>query len=164
MAEYDANPDGYLDSKELERCPALKSSLKAFDRNGDGRLSQQEIADRLTAYRSSVIGRINCSCQVLWKRKPLAGARVTFTPEAFLGPSFVSASGVTDEHGQVVLQSEGATEPGLACGLYRITVSKKDATGRETIPARYNEHTILGREVAPAMRQGLTLHLTPADS
>src|SRR5438876_481057 len=35
LAEYDTNKDGFLDAKELERCPALKSSLKAIDKNRD---------------------------------------------------------------------------------------------------------------------------------
>ncbi|HZU35232.1 MAG TPA: hypothetical protein VFA18_04970 [Gemmataceae bacterium] len=164
LADYDTNKDGFLDSRELERCPALKDSLKTLDRDRDGRLSTQEIADRLAAYQRSAIGRVNCSCQVRWEHGPLVGALVTFVPEAFLGPSFKPASGVSDEHGRVVLKMDGEEQPGLACGFYRITVSKKDASGRETIPARYNERTILGREVGPAMRRGLTLHLTQAGS
>lgn len=160
LEDYDTNKDGFLDSHELERCPALKDSLKTLDRDGDGRLSAREIADRLATYQSSAIGRVNCSCQVRWERGPLAGALVTFVPEAFLGSSFKPAAGVSDDHGRVVLKTEGEDQPGLACGFYRITVSKKDASGRETLPARYNEHTILGREVAPAMRRGLTLHLS----
>src|SRR5438445_13166155 len=49
LAEYDANRDGYLDAKELERCPALKDALKAVDKNGDKRISAEEIAERLSA-------------------------------------------------------------------------------------------------------------------
>src|SRR5262245_9454796 len=33
LAEYDANKDGALDAKELEKCPGLKSILKTIDTN-----------------------------------------------------------------------------------------------------------------------------------
>ena len=37
--------------------------------------------------------------------------------------------------------------PGIYVGLYRVRISKK-VDGKETIPARYNTKTELGREVA----------------
>jgi hypothetical protein len=149
LAQYDRNGDGYLDAPELERCPALKSCLKALDTNGDGRLSAEEIAERVLLYQKSRIGLQAFACQVTLDGRPLAGATVTFIPEPFLGPALKPATGVSDERGLARLQESGADLPGVPCGLFRVEVSKKDAGGRETVPARYNTQSVLGQEVAP---------------
>jgi hypothetical protein len=160
LAEYDANKDGFLDAKELERCPALKRALKAFDKNGDGRLSADEIAERLARYQQSKVGLMPVTCQVSLDGRALEGATVTFEPEKFLGPSFKPASGVSDKDGSVELKVEGGQGPGVPCGLYRVVVSKKNASGRESVPDRYNAKTTLGEEVAPDLRGGIALLLT----
>jgi hypothetical protein len=149
LAAYDANGDGVLDEQELERCPALKSCLPAADTDGDGRLSAREIAARVAAYQDSKIGLEAFTCRLTLDGRPLDGATVTFVPESFLGPDVKKASGVSDSQGWVRLQTEGADLPGVACGLYRVEVSKKAAGGQETVPARYNAQTVLGVEVAP---------------
>jgi hypothetical protein len=149
LAEYDRNGDGLLDAAELDRCPALKSCLKDLDKNGDGRLSADEIAERLQAYQQSQVGLQAFACQVTLDGRPLAGATITFVPEPFLGPALRPASGVSDSRGLARLQESGAELPGVPCGLFRVEVSKKDAGGRELVPARYNTQSVLGQEVAP---------------
>jgi hypothetical protein len=149
LAEYDRNHDNYLDAEELERCPALKHCLKAADKDRDGRLSRQEIADHIATYYQTATARIVISCQVRLNGKPLPGARVTYVPEKFLGPDIKPASGVSDRTGRLDLQTEGSETPGMHCGLFRVQISKKDASGRELLPKRYNTATTLGREVAP---------------
>jgi hypothetical protein len=160
MAEYDTNGDGFLDEQELARCPALKSCLKELDRDKDGRLTAREIADRLTLYRDSRIGLMSATCHVTLDGRPLIGGSVTLTPERFLGPDIKPATGVTDGNGRALLQATGQSLPGVHCGLYRVTVSKKNAAGRELLPARYNDATVLGQEVAPGMRGSIQLRLT----
>jgi hypothetical protein len=149
LAAYDANGDGVLDEAELEKCPALKSCLTILDTDGDGRLSADEIAARVAAYQESKIGLAAFACQVTLDGRPLEGATVTLVPETFLGPGLKKASGVSDAQGWVRMQTEGAVVPGVACGLYRVEASKKDADGEEAIPASYNTQTVLGVEVAP---------------
>jgi hypothetical protein len=39
--------------------------------------------------------------------------------------------------------------------MYRVEVSKKDPSGRETIPPRYNQKTVLGVEVGPEGQTGV---------
>src|SRR4051812_32658753 len=56
MAEYDTNKDGKLDAGELERCPALKSIVAVADKNKDGCLSADEIAERIRKYDGSGVG------------------------------------------------------------------------------------------------------------
>jgi hypothetical protein len=160
LAEYDRNGDGFLEPKELERSPALKSCWKAWDTDGDGRLSAQEIADRLAVYQASHLAVITVRCKVTLDEQPLVGATVTFTPEAFLGPAIQPASGITDANGFARLERPGKKLPGMNCGLYRIEVSKRDADGKETVPASYNTRTALGQEIGPDWRGTVTLALT----
>jgi hypothetical protein len=148
LAEYDANQDGALDAKELERCPALRSALKRIDKNNDGRLTADEIADRLTFLRQEGM-LTGISVEVTLDGRPLSGATVTLVPEKFMGPSSKPASAVTDEIGAGVLKGEGPSEEAVPLGYYRVEVSKKNAQGQEMIPARYNTNTVLGQEIAP---------------
>jgi EF hand len=153
LAEYDKNGDGFLDAGELERCPALKQSFKALDQDGDGRLSAREIADRVQSYLDSRVALTAVTCRVLLNNRPLEGVTVTFEPEKFMGPGVKPASGVTDSTGAARLQAEGEGFPGAHFGFYRVRISKKDGAGQETIPARYNTQTILGREIGPGKKK-----------
>src|SRR5262249_21344908 len=47
MAQYDTNKDGFLDDEELKRCPALRGAVSKIDKNGDGKLTKEEIVQRL---------------------------------------------------------------------------------------------------------------------
>jgi hypothetical protein len=147
LTEFDTNHDGYLDAKELERCPALKASLVSMDQDGDHRLSAEEIAARIRIYQESQVALKRTTRKVLLDGHPLQGATVTFVPEKFMSSSIKSASGVSDQSGEVTLTAEGERLPGVQPGFYRVQVSKKNASGVETIPARYNQDTILGTEV-----------------
>jgi hypothetical protein len=102
------------------------------------------------------------TCKLTLDGRPLEGATETFVPEKFMGPAVKPASGVSDARGTASLRTAGAEVPGVACGLFRIEVSKQNAAGQETLPARYNTRTVLGLEVAPdAPEQGvLKLRLT----
>src|SRR5262249_18714977 len=147
LAEYDTNKDGALDAKELEACPALLSALKKIDKNNDGRLTADEIADRLTYFQQPGMQQ-DVSVEVTLDGQPLAGATVTLVPEKFMGPSTRPASAVTDEAGTGTFRIEGSGDP-VAPGYYRVQVSK-NVGGRETVPAKYNAQTVLGQEVVPA--------------
>lgn len=160
VAEYDRNKDGSLDAAELERCPSLKASLKALDTTKDGRLGEQEIAQRVTAYVTSRVGLMAVACQVTLDGAPLSGATVEFVPEKFLGAAVKPASGVSDGRGSVPLRVEGQDLPGVHCGFYRVQISKKNAAGKETLPERYNAKTLLGQEVGPDLEYGLRFDLT----
>jgi hypothetical protein len=159
LAEYDTNKDGFLDARELDRCPALKGALSRIDKNKDGKLSADEIAERLADLQASKVGLVAVPCSVQLNEMPLAGATVTFIPEKFMGAAAKPATGVSDAQGVVQLQVEGQPVPGVHPGYYRIEVSKKNDGGQETLPARYNSATTLGHEVAPPVRINPTVAL-----
>ena len=159
LAQYDANKDGFLDKEELKKCPALASCVKALDKDKDGRLSRGEIAERIKSYEANRVGLTALTVKVTLDRKPLAGATVTLTPEKFLGDALKPATGTTNTGGIVNVATAGTEVPGVASGMFRVEVSKKDGTGRETLPNRYNQATILGVEVGPDSQGVLRLAL-----
>ncbi len=160
VADYDANGDGLLDAKELEKSPALRRALKSVDKNNDQRLSASEIAERIRLFQGTRIGLMTVRGQATLDGAPLAGATVRLVPEKFLGPSFKPSAGLTDAHGYADFRAEGTELPGVAPGFYRVEVSKKDAAGQELVPARFNSQTVVGQEVSPDARGGLTFRLT----
>lgn len=159
MAEYDKNNDGKLDSAELEKCPALYKSLAQLDRNGDSALDAEEIAERMREYQRSNIGVTSSLPRFVRNGRPLSGATVTLVPEPFMAGSISLAKGVTSEDGRLRAQAEDVAIPGVRCGFYRVQVSLKDASGQETLPAKYNSATTLGQEFAPVQRGTILFEL-----
>jgi hypothetical protein len=143
---YDANQDGLLDAKELERAPGLKAAMQHVDTNRDGKISAAEISARIGAWIDSRLGRMGVSCVVTHNGRPLVEATVKFLPEQFLGGQLQAAEGTTDARGvtRLTTSAEGPSARGVGPGFYRVEITK---TG-ETIPPRYNAETQLGQEVA----------------
>ena len=147
MELYDANHDGQLDSAELDKAPGLKAALKQVDKNGDGKISADEINARINDWKESKLGRMSISCRVLHGGMPLAGAKVVFEPESFLGDQLKSGSGTTDANGTVSIAMDPSVAgdlPGMSPGFYRVRITKDG----EKIPATYNTETTLGQEIA----------------
>jgi len=162
IEQYDTNGDGTIGGAELKKAGSLKAALKTLDTSGDGKLSAEEVTARVQAWKDSKIGRMPLSCTVKRKGIPLSDATVTFVPEKFLGEEVNVATGTTNKYGMAVLTIGGDGPQGVACGLYRVEISKQ-VGGKEIIPAIYNTETILGQEVAMGavgMREGLIFNLT----
>ena len=149
LAEYDANQDGFLDAQELEASPGLKSCLARYDTDKDGRLSRAELETSLAAFDQAQVGLLDTPFTVTLDGRPLEGAGVVFEPEPFLADVIKPARGTTDAGGVARMKTEGAPLPGCNLGIYRVRISKPDAGGRETLPARYNARTQLGIELGP---------------
>jgi hypothetical protein len=143
---YDTDNDKYLDAKELEKVPGLKSAMQQVDTDKDGKLSSAEIAARIQSWADSKLGRMGVSCVITRYGKPLTGATVKFVPEKFLGGDLKTAEGITDTHGvaRLATSGSGGSVRGVCPGFYRVEVTKNG----ETIPAKYNTETQLGQEVA----------------
>ena len=153
MELYDTNKDGYVAGDELAKAPGLNAALKTLDTDGDGKVSETEVADRVRAWINMSIGLMTFSCDVLLDGRPLEGATVTFEPEAFLGDAIQAAVGTTALGGRArpKIPKENRpspdSPPGVQAGLYKVKITLPAAAGKQ-IPAKYNEETILGQEVS----------------
>lgn len=142
FADYDKNHDGFLDAKELDHCPALKAALKQLDKDGDGRLSRDELLTRLQEFEDSRVGLYVTTVKVQLDGKPLSGAIVELEPEPFMGTGISAARATTDDAGRAIPKTAQSDAMGCSFGFYRVRISKKDSAGKELIRSR-----LLGAEV-----------------
>jgi hypothetical protein len=156
IEEYDANGDGKIDADEIKSSPGLMEALQMTDKDGDGSLTADEISVRVGEWLDGGTVVFTQSTGVSLDGKPLAGATVTYDPEPFLAHAVEPSSGVTDEQGIAFPKGQDAKYPGLYTGVYRVRISKI-VDGQQTIPARYNTETILGKEIAADSQSTLDL-------
>jgi hypothetical protein len=153
MKEYDTNGDGFLSADELDKAPSLKEAIGTLDADKDGKVSSDEIADRIKKWQATEIGVLEFKCEVKLDGRPLGGADVQFEPDSFMENTVLAGGGETDDQGAVIPRIPKEKRPyrnmgaGLQTGFYRIRISKK-MNGKETIPARYNTDTMLGHQIA----------------
>jgi hypothetical protein len=149
IEEYDTDGDGYVGGGELDNAPSLKAALATLDSDSDGKVSADEVAERVQSWQNQKTGIMTVKCMVKLDGRPLEGAEVVFEPEAFLGSDIQAGSGTTNRFGIAtpVIPKEKRptpdTPPGLALGLYKVRITK----GGE-IPSRYNSETVLGQQLS----------------
>jgi hypothetical protein len=162
LREFDRNSNGTIEGAELDACPGLKSAFAGIDKDRDGALSRDELVERFSAYQAA--GTLSVPITVTLDGSPLADATLTFTPEPCMGGSVKAATARSAENGAVgSYEIAGTGYAGLHAGLYRVTVSRLDASGTETIPARYNAQSTLGCEVFGGRgSSGINFKLTSA--
>jgi hypothetical protein len=154
IEDYDIDGDGVLAGEELSKTPGLKAALARLDTNNDNGLSADEVADRIDAWAKNGIGVMTFGFTVTLNGSPLSDAVATFEPEAFLGDEIKPASCTTNRYGggSATIAKQDRPDPtwppGMHLGFYKVKISKI-AAGKETIPAKYNDATVLGQEVAP---------------
>jgi hypothetical protein len=159
LSTLDTNKDGKLAGKELDAAPGLKAALEKVDKSGDKSIAADEIAARINVWIESKVGRLPQPCSVQRKNKPLAGAKVKFVPEPFLGSAMPTCEGTTDESGTVQPTAPldpNDPVPGVPPGFYRVEITKSG----DKIPEKYNTKTILGVEVAQdsaAQQEGVVI-------
>ena len=151
MKLFDKNGDGLLDSQELAATPGLQTAVakekdQSPDVNGDEQLSRDEIRDHIVLFESSGLGIQLIAVTVLMDRQPLAGAKVTLEPEPFLEGVLDPASDTTRQDGTARPAIEIEDLKGVRPGIYRVKITHPD----RPIPAKYNEKTTLGLDLAPA--------------
>ena len=153
METYDTDGNGLIEGAELENAPSLNAAMATLDTDNDGKVSEDEIAERIRSWQSSRVGITTIRCQVVMGGRPLAGAVVTFDPEDFLGEYVLEAVGTSDSLGFVTpkIPKENRpapdTPPGLQLGFYKVRISQI-VDGTEKIAAKYNSETTLGQQVA----------------
>jgi hypothetical protein len=147
IQQFDKNNDGKLTGAELDACPSLKNSVDLFGNKPHDTVTADMIAERISAWRQSGVARMAVTCRITRNDKPLAGAVVKLVPEQFLGGSLPMGQGKTDNSGIAAISMvDGSDPPGMPCGFYRVEVTKPG----DSVPARYNTATTLGKEVGAA--------------
>jgi hypothetical protein len=146
----DKNGDGAIAKDEANAAPSLHNEFDKYDGNKDGKLDAVEIESRIASWTARGAKVVPISFYVKMDGRALEGAKVVLEPEPFMGDvlsageSLVSASGACGPSvPQELLSKE--VPVGIFCGLYRMKVTHPD----KQIPAKYNEQTELGIEVAP---------------
>lgn len=146
---YDKNGDGLLDETELKACPALMRELGAYDKNGDKKISAEEVGEQIGSMYGHNPGLVSLSCTVTYDGAPLSGATVKFIPEPFLGEGIKTAEGITDGAGVAALgippeelPKELKRHSFLRVGIYRVEITHPT----KKIPPKYNTNTELGYE------------------
>ena len=153
MEMYDADGDGFVAGEELENAPGLKAALKNLDKDGDGKVSESEVAERVKKWERVTTSAISFEAIVVLDGKPLDDAKVTLVPEDFMGGVVQAGEGTTVLGGRFkpsIPKDKRPTptfRPGMQLGIYKVQISK-EVDGVETIPAKYNSETVLGQEVS----------------
>jgi hypothetical protein len=145
----DENSDGRLELSEIELAPGLQVAMDTIDQNGDGSIDAEELAARISEYKQAGVGLRNEVYMFTVNGNALANADITFEPEPFFEGILQPAQGKTKSNGSTSLRIEGKPLPGLACGMYRVSVSKKSSNGKEMLPKKFNSETTLGYEFPP---------------
>jgi|688.fasta_scaffold00251_37 hypothetical protein len=145
MADYDTNKDGFIDQAELKNAPSLKEAEKVIDSNSDGKLSRDEIEQRLNKYSAQGMALISFSCSVTMDGAKKDGIEVEMVPERFMLGIIKIGKGNTDANGMVRFKQEGQEFEGVAPGFYKIKLIND---GSLSLPARFNENTAIGKEIA----------------
>jgi len=157
LKDYDKDSNGLIEGPELEAVPALKGALTPIDKNQDKKLSKDELKDRFEAYKSLGAGAVAAPFEVMFNGEPLEGATVTFTPEGCMLGTVKTATTTTTANGNgSTFMIDAQSFPGIPSGLYKISISKKDASGNEILPERYNKSSSLGGEVFDGNRGSMT--------
>jgi hypothetical protein len=151
---YDTNGDGSLADEELNQSPGIKAAMVTIDVDKDGKVTADEIAERIRAWQGTEVGVTRVRGIITMDGQPLVGATVTFEPEPFLADELLAGDGPTDDLGVVFPRIPKEKRPqanmpgGLQLGLYRVKISKV-VNGKETVPAIYNTETTLGQQISP---------------
>jgi hypothetical protein len=149
---YDTNHDGKLSKEELAKCPGVLISFDGYDTNHDKFIDQEEILDHLTHLLRNGTGATQLACNVSYQGKPLAGAKIVFEPEPYLGTDIQPAEGATNSYGAAELGMPPDKAPAalknmklIQYGTFKVRITHPTIG----IPAKYNTETTLGYETIP---------------
>jgi hypothetical protein len=153
MKDFDKDGDGFIAGSELDATPGIKAAMATIDADKDGKVTADEIAQRIKAWQATRYGIMSLAFAFTLDGRPLTDGDVTFEPEPFLADAIKVGVGNTGPGGGTTISIPKDQRPakdtpvGLQLGLYRVRVSKK-VNGQETIPAKYNADTTLGQQVS----------------
>jgi len=149
---YDTNHDGKLSQEELAKCPGVLANFDAYDSNHDKAIDEEEFRTHLAGLLKGGIGGTELGCNVTYKGKPLAGAKVVFEPEPYLGGDVQAATGETSNYGSASLGIPPEKVPAalksvkiIQYGTFKVRITHPTTK----IPEKYNTETTLGYETHP---------------
>lgn len=148
MQQTDEDGDGFVTKSEAKsNAPGLAYALQQLDTDNDKQLSVEEIRQRFQDLADSKTGVQGFSVRLTYKGRPMRQADLRLVPEPFLEGIVEEAEGqISDEYtGAASFDIPGDEYYGVRPGMYRIEVRSSDVN----IPAKYNDETTLGVEVAP---------------
>lgn len=148
VQEYDSDSDGFIDKTEAKA--SVLDPAAGWDADGDKKISEDEIRERLDRYEKLSPGIQSMTCTVRYRGRPLADADVVFEPEAFLGGAVEVGTGTTDIEGvaEMVAQEvvkNNPTHRGIRASLYKVRITHPEVE----LPAKYNDETTLFFELSP---------------
>jgi hypothetical protein len=155
MELYDKNHDGKLSQEELGKCPGVLINIDTYDLNHDKMIDEEEFRSHLADLLKSGTGGTELGCNVSYQGKPLAGATVVFEPEPYLGSDIQTAEGVTSNYGSANLGIPAEKVPAALRSIKLIqygTFKVRITHPTIKIPAKYNTETTLGYETHPGER------------
>jgi hypothetical protein len=137
---FDKDGDGSLSSAERGSVKSLESAVQRLDKDGDGKLTAAEIAARIEFYHEFRAGLLPVYCTLVSGGRPVAGARLTYEPDEFMGANALPAYGTTNSQGstEVSMAEEHRPSPaftGVQPGFYRIRVTLADGTDVTSLDA-----------------------------
>jgi hypothetical protein len=150
---HDKDGDDAIGGAELDAVPGLKKHVARYDRDSDGKISQDEIYQRLADWGKQKLAFMGASFIVSLDGQPLEGATLTMVPEGYLGENVKPATGVTGPTGLGRLAhadeflpktTNGRPMHGVFGGTYKVQITHPS----RNIPAKYNTATVLGEEIA----------------
>jgi hypothetical protein len=149
---YDSNKDGSLNAVELAKCPGILAEISAYDGDANGKITQEEIATRITDLRKHGVGLTRLNCSVTLNGRGLENATIRFEPEQYLGAEIQTAEGVTNARGMAQMAIPADKLPAdqhdlkaIHYGTYKVRVTHPTVK----LPAKYNTETTLGYESRP---------------
>lgn len=145
LEKLDKNGNGFVDKDELGQAPGLAFGARFIDKDGDGKLSREELVARFTRYRDRRLGLISKEFRVTYNGRPLNGAEVRLIPEFFLTETIEPATGTTSAQGLVRPSIADQPLPLMRVGYYRVEVTSPTAK----LPTKFNSSSTIGVEVSP---------------
>ena len=145
VEQLDKNGDASVDKGELGGAPGLAFGARFIDKDGDGKLSREELVARFTLYRDRRVGMTAYELRISHNGRPLVGAEVRLVPEFFLTDILEPATGTTIAQGTVRPSIAGQPTALMRVGYYRVEVNSPTVK----LPAKFNSATTVGVELSP---------------
>ncbi|MEY4567486.1 MAG: hypothetical protein RLY14_2456 [Planctomycetota bacterium] len=168
LKQFDKDTNGELSQQELANLPSVLSVLTQYDKDSNGSLNAAEIEERITRWQQLRVGLVNCSFTITLDGKALQKADVELLPETICGGTLPRCIGKTDEMGRVTL-STVADDPNAqnTQGLPGIPPGLYKVVvvhPKTSNLAKYNSQTVLGIQVAPDDPELMRLNIALSSS